>query len=113
MKSFKVAIAFFAVLLLTVTLAASGVEAASSKQRKCQNQARKYADDKMAVNVVGGTLLGAGIGAGVGAIVGGKKSTAIGAGIGAGTGAIGGGVRGSERWNHHYNKKYYKCMNNS
>jgi uncharacterized membrane protein len=113
MKSFKVAITFFAVLLLTVTLAASGVEAASSKQRKCQNQARKYADDKMAVNVVGGTLLGAGIGAGVGAIVGGKKSTAIGAGIGAGTGAIGGSVRGSERWNHHYNKKYYKCMNNS
>jgi uncharacterized protein YcfJ len=113
MKSFKVAITFFAVLLLTVTLAASGVEAASSKQKRCQNQARKHADDKMAGNVIGGTLLGAGIGAGVGAIVGGRRSTAIGAGIGAGTGAIGGGVRGSERWNHYYNKRYYKCMNNS
>ena len=28
----------------------------------------------------------------------------------AGVGAVGGGVRGSDRWNHHYWKRYKKCM---
>jgi uncharacterized membrane protein len=110
MRLKKVASACFASLFVLATLPVIPAEASSLKQR-CQNAARKYADDKVAGNVVGGALIGAGIGLGIGAIAGGHKSAAIGAGIGAGTGAVGGGIRGSDRWNHYYNKKYYKCMN--
>jgi len=97
-----------AALILATSL--SPAADAGSRKRYCQDQAERYADNKVAKSTVGGAIGGALLGAGVGAIVGGHHSVGKGAAIGAGVGAVGGAVRGSDRWNHYYWKKYNKCM---
>lgn len=104
----KILSAFFVSVLIAGSFASTAD--AASRKRYCQRDAARYADNKVAGNVVGGAIGGALLGAGIGAVVGGHHSVGKGAAIGAGVGAVGGGVRGSDRWNHHYWKRYKKCM---
>ncbi len=101
-------ISFLFVFLLGGFTTASN---AASRSYYCKQEARRYADGKVGVNVVGGAATGALLGAGIGAIVGGHNSVGKGAAIGGGVGAVGGAVRGSDRWNYYYKKGYYRCMN--
>jgi len=99
-----------AMLVIGMALIAPVAAEAASRSQYCKSEARRYADGKVAENVVGGAAVGALLGAGVGAVVGGHHSVGTGAAIGAGVGATGGVARGSSRWNRYYWKRYNRCM---
>ena len=63
-----------AMLVIGVALIAPVAAEAASRSQYCKSEARRYADGKVAENVVGGAAVGAVLGAGVGAIVGGHHS---------------------------------------
>lgn len=95
----------FSVLMPVVDRADAG-----RKSDRCAWEARRYADNRSAGNVVGGALVGAGVGGIIGAIVGGHHSVGTGAAIGAGVGTVGGIARGSDTWKRRYWKYYNGCM---
>jgi hypothetical protein len=90
----------------------SSVQGAQAQERRCDREAKRYADSRInrGEAALGSGLGGAALGAIIGGVVGGGKGAGRGAIIGGSTGAVGGALGSGPKWQHAYDRAYEDCM---
>jgi len=101
-----------AMAALGVSIVAVSAGSASAQERRCDREAKRYADSRMNRGdaALGSAIGSAAVGAVIGGIIGGGKGAGKGAIIGGSTGAVGGALASGPEWQRAYDRAYEDCM---